>query len=284
MIRVLILATILIYLRAGHTIYQRRRELQSLLEVEPTISEGDKSLESSSKMPEITVTTQISTAEAETVTAQLQNLGLHGIYAPNEGYFCSISADGQNIPSQQGDIARTDSSQVQTPAVAPRVDHRRRRQRTELDRAAWSYTKCAALFFTALLITWIPSSANRVYSYVHGVNSLRVLEFMSAFVLPLQGFWNAVIYAVTSWTACREAWVTVRLAGRKGVDRLLLGGRARRLRHHQSGGSVTGSHHHRGFRLSSSSRKHDIQGSGESESMTELASPERTHAVMRRDS
>lgn len=27
---------------------------------------------------------------------------------------------------------------------------------------------------------------------------------MSAFVLPLQGFWNAVIYAVTSWSACKS--------------------------------------------------------------------------------
>jgi hypothetical protein len=26
---------------------------------------------------------------------------------------------------------------------------------------------------------------------------------MSATVLPLQGFWNAVIYAVTSWAACK---------------------------------------------------------------------------------
>ena len=275
-IRVLILATILIYLRAGHTIYEKRKELQSLSETEPIVTKAHKTVESNSKTTEITVTTQISTDGAERVTTQLQNLGLHGIYSPNEGYFCSISADGHTTPSQQGDIGGTNTR------IAPGNHvNNRRRQKTELDRAAWSYTKCAVLFFTALLITWIPSSANRVYSFIHGANSLRALEFMSAFVLPLQGFWNAVIYAVTSWTACREAWATVTLASGRGVDRLLLG---RRTRHHQSGGSVA-SHHHRGFRLSSSSTpRRDIQGSGESESMTELASPERAHAVMRRDS
>ena len=74
----------------------------------------------------------------------------------------------------------------------------------ELNNAAWSYTKCAILFFTAMLITWIPSSANRVYSEVNDGKALLGLEYASAFVLPLQGLWNCLIYIVTSWTGCKN--------------------------------------------------------------------------------
>jgi hypothetical protein len=74
----------------------------------------------------------------------------------------------------------------------------------DANNAAWSYTKVALLFFTAMLVTWIPSSANRVYSVVNPGYISPSLQFASAFVLPLQGFWNAVIYITTSWKACRK--------------------------------------------------------------------------------
>ncbi|KAL2888185.1 G-protein coupled receptor protein [Ceratocystis lukuohia] len=76
----------------------------------------------------------------------------------------------------------------------------------DANKAAWSYAKCAILFFAAMLITWIPSSANRVYSFIHKNRTSAPLEFMSAFVLPLQGFWNFFIYAVFSWRAFKELW------------------------------------------------------------------------------
>jgi hypothetical protein len=42
-----------------------------------------------------------------------------------------------------------------------------------------------------------------MYSHIHPNEVSKPLQFMSATVLPLQGFWNAVIYAVTSWAACK---------------------------------------------------------------------------------
>jgi hypothetical protein len=74
------------------------------------------------------------------------------------------------------------------------------------DSANWAYTKVAALFFIALMVTWIPSSANRIYSFIHVGEICLGLEFTSAFVLPLQGFWNALIYTTTSLSACRAFW------------------------------------------------------------------------------
>jgi len=80
----------------------------------------------------------------------------------------------------------------------------------EANTAIWSYTKVAVLFFFAMMITWIPSSANRVFSVVHPGQVSIYLEYASAFVLPLQGFWNALIYATTSLPACKKVWTTLR--------------------------------------------------------------------------
>lgn len=82
--------------------------------------------------------------------------------------------------------------------------NRRRHAVYEANNAAWSYTKCALLFFSALLITWIPSTANRLYSVIHQQQIVLGLEYASAFVLPLQGFWNGLIYVFTTRKACKE--------------------------------------------------------------------------------
>ena len=73
-------------------------------------------------------------------------------------------------------------------------------------RVAWGYTKVALLYFLSLLSTWVPSSVNRVYSLVHEAEVNYALSMAAAFVLPLVGFWNALIYMVTSWDAVRETW------------------------------------------------------------------------------
>ena len=86
----------------------------------------------------------------------------------------------------------------------------RRYATMEANTAIWSYTKVAVLFFFAMMITWTPSSANRVYSVVHPEEVCLALEYASAFVLPLQGFWNALIYAMTSLPACKEVWTNIR--------------------------------------------------------------------------
>lgn len=69
--------------------------------------------------------------------------------------------------------------------------------------AAIKYCKCALLFFVALLVTWVPSTVNRVYTLVHPNEAPFGLDFASAMVLPLQGFWNAMIYIATSSAACQ---------------------------------------------------------------------------------
>lgn len=91
-----------------------------------------------------------------------------------------------------------------------RSDLQRRSNRAALEAntAAWSYTKCAILFFISLLVTWVPSSINRVYSLIHPELISVPFTYASAIVLPLMGFWNSVIYITTSWAACKTLFGT----------------------------------------------------------------------------
>ena len=117
-----------------------------------------------------------------------------------------------------------------TPRAHSTVAQRNNRAAMEANRAAFGYTKVALLFFVSLLVTWVssprrllqtkadrptdrptpahkkpqvPSSTNRVYSVIHpSLVSLPTI-YATGVVLPLMGFWNAVIYTTTSWQAVR---------------------------------------------------------------------------------
>ncbi|KAK4120623.1 hypothetical protein N657DRAFT_579336 [Parathielavia appendiculata] len=118
------------------------------------------------------------------------------------------SSSGKRIrimPTTQISTAPTVTATVTTNHHAANMNASSRRRNFGSE-ASWAYSKCAILFFSVLLITWIPSSGNRVYSLVNRGEVSRPLFFASAFVLPLQGFWNAIIYVFTSWAACKSLW------------------------------------------------------------------------------
>lgn len=198
-------------------------------------------------------------------TAPAPKAGQNGAYSVT----ISSSKRGANRHESEDDVVLPIQSNATTTS-APNTSQRtipsnpvRRRQAYEINTAAWSYTKCAILFFSALLVTWIPSSANRVYSVVHGGETLEALEYMSALVLPLQGFWNAIIYVVTSWKACRMlADDVLHGAGRRpNVQELVGFPRADN------------------FQMMSPGRKGPAEKNYESESMTELANDSRPNST-----
>ncbi|KAL8839755.1 MAG: hypothetical protein Q9170_001626 [Blastenia crenularia] len=69
---------------------------------------------------------------------------------------------------------------------------------------AWLYARVAFLFFISMLVIWLPSSANRVYALAHPNQVNFPLNYVSALVLPAQGFLNAIVYIITSQTAIRQ--------------------------------------------------------------------------------
>lgn len=72
-----------------------------------------------------------------------------------------------------------------------------------------AYLRTSFLFALSVLVTWIPSSMNRIHSWVSGQSPFEY-HVATAAVLPLQGLWNAVIFFVTSIVALRKGWGELR--------------------------------------------------------------------------
>lgn len=93
-----------------------------------------------------------------------------------------------------------------------------------MDKIKWAYTKVALLFAVSILITWVPASVNRVYGLRFPTKPSYILNIGSAVVLPLQGFWNTVIYFTTSLSICRGVWARFKARkGDKGFQKLGMG-------------------------------------------------------------
>lgn len=221
-IRLVILVTFFIYIRAGRTIYEVRKRLQSFHSADLEPRSFGNSLNRLTKTVEVVVTSRpISGTEnsphfepagqrTSITSSQPQSSPRSLVYstAPSDNRAASApsisdvqcSIDGAKFAQENVRNFGTVSEQHHTTRMLSQANRRNR----ELNDAAWTYTKCAILFFSAILITWTPSSANRVYTIIHRGQVSVVLNFMSAFVLPLQGFWNAVIYTFTSWSACKD--------------------------------------------------------------------------------
>ncbi|KAF4994047.1 hypothetical protein FGRMN_6081 [Fusarium graminum] len=267
-----ILVTFFIYIRAGHTIYRKRKELDGFSSTDQELTYGNGDHLGTIKTTEVSVTTEVLTPDAiqlQSMSRQApdpSNPSANGVYSvqitaqPNSG-----DSGEEVIPIQQ----QQTRTSIQVPSQQQQqrsVGSMARKRNRELNNAAWQYTKCALLFFTAILITWVPSSSNRVYSVFHPQSSSHALEFMSAFVLPLQGFWNALIYAVTSWSACKNLMSDIRTGRRPDVTELVGGMKPEASAHHAR--TPTNGHRHN---LGQFRRSNKF----ETESMTELANDSR---------
>lgn len=269
-----------IYIRCGHTIYLKQKELHNFSSTDQgeltTIGEQITTI----KTTEVSVTSEVVGQESGLQMQPISSRAADVNDAHNPNYSVTISADTSS--GDIGDMVHpiepvTTTIPLPTAQQQARRDPAKRRRR-EFNSAAMSYAKCALLFFTAILITWIPSSANRVYSVLHTKTSSVPLEFMSAFVLPLQGFWNAIIYMVTSWAAVKNLASDLRLGRRPDVTELVGG-----MTHEGSG--THHHHHHHHHHLASFRTATRTNKTYETESMTELAnsrpnSDDGRHGVM----
>ncbi|CAG7566467.1 unnamed protein product [Fusarium equiseti] len=262
------IVTFFIYIRAGSTIYRKRRELDGFSSTDRDLTYGNDNHIATLKTTEVSVTTEIVKPDGILLQPMSGRAPDSSNPSPSNGnYSVHISAQpgSGDIVDQLAPIEREQTrASIQVPQQQQRsVANMNRRRNRELNNAAWQYTKCALLFFTAILITWVPSSANRVYSVFHKRSS-DPLEFMSAFVLPLQGFWNALIYMVTSWDACKNWASDMRMGQRPDVTELVGGMRPEVGVNHTIGGG----HRHNLGHLRRSNKF-------ETESMTELANESR---------
>jgi hypothetical protein len=177
-----------IYIRVGFEIYEKRRQLR-------VMSGQGGTANSVSVDPE--PFTGIRTTEIEVTHGDAYNkIGvdpLERAFSPRE----------KNLNRDQYSITITAPPNV---SPTPRAGTFAKRQPNSMDRVKWAYTKCAILFAVSILITWVPASINRIYGLIYPVDPSFALNVGSAIVLPLQGFWNTVIYFMTSWSICKKAW------------------------------------------------------------------------------
>ncbi|KAG8157210.1 hypothetical protein KVR01_012918 [Diaporthe batatas] len=80
-----------------------------------------------------------------------------------------------------------------------------------MDPVKLAYLRTSFVFAISVLVTWTPSSINRVYTLVYPDQASYGLNIAAAVVLPLQGVWNAVIYFTTSWKIFREEMEATRV-------------------------------------------------------------------------
>ncbi|KAM0351669.1 hypothetical protein ACHAPU_002679 [Fusarium lateritium] len=189
-----------IYVRVGITIYKWRRRLNGF--------SNSNDLNTSSQAPPNTDPTGIAKTTSVTITTSDSTLpGFDQPFRP------AIRPE----PVHSADIYAGPAPPVANSSEQPNIKAQHGHRRSPTDEAAVSYAKVALLFFTAMLITWIPASANRLYILINGQASVK-LGYLSAFVLPLQGFWNAWIYYYTSRAACKQAIASMRTGSRRLDD------------------------------------------------------------------
>lgn len=248
-LRIVILVTFFIYIRAGSEIYRKRKQLRNFSSADPEPGFAPDS-NGSSKTTEIFVTSEAADIALKPVGTIPPRRDSESASRAPGAYSVTISSKKCRRLQSDGDITLPIQTNVSIlPATTTIRANADCRHNDELNNAAWSYTKCAILFFTAILITWIPSSANRFYSLIHADEVSVPLQFMSSLVLPLQGFWNAIIYIVISWKAVRGIFANFSVPRRSGGQELV-----------------------GNFRQEQSSFKHNVKAKNySSESMAELA-------------
>ncbi len=154
---------------------------------------------------------------------------MDGAYVPSAGSGSSSSEASSHPKSYSVNItsARPSLPHKQT------SQQRKNKATMEANRAAFGYAKVASLFFVSLLVTWVPSSINRVYSLIHPGRIPIQYAYSAGIVLSLMGFWNAVIYISTSHRACRMLFSSIFHGNTKAFtsrDVAELGGRRSRVR------------------------------------------------------
>ncbi|ELR05949.1 hypothetical protein VC83_08207 [Pseudogymnoascus destructans] len=213
--RLVILVTFGIYIRAGREIYNKRKQLRQFAssEIGPGMIPTNPFNQGAIHEQTVVAISYESTANHPTI--DINDLGRqlsaadrrHSGQNGQPQYSVAVSA----VPAvykigSMPPFPSVPKRPKKTKEEKERGDDPtlKRYQTIEASRAAWGYTKVAVLFFSAMLITWIPSSANRLYGVAHPGKISIPLTYAAAFVLPLQGFWNCLIYMITSLNACKE--------------------------------------------------------------------------------
>ena len=197
--RCAILVSFSIYALSGRELFKRRRQFSRYRTSSETLPAAIENPFTSFKTTEVHITHELasprpfdnssthSQIELQQVNLERQYLGGTKDY---EQYSITIERN-LGVPVRAQTTMNEDELKLRNTVMAS-------------NRAAWSYCKCCILFFTSLIITWFPSSTFRTYTLVHTQSTNFGIAYATGLVLPLMGFWNAVIYFTISFDAVRD--------------------------------------------------------------------------------
>ncbi|OBT90618.1 hypothetical protein VE02_00561 [Pseudogymnoascus sp. 03VT05] len=186
---VVLLITMTIYAFVGKVVYKNHRQFRNL---HTTTDNATATAIPNDGADNGSVPVNSKTTEVHITSESVLESGFDAAFDSDRDNF-KARPNAEKYPRYAVNIESSIEPTTRNDGQAPQ-----RRTTSTADRAAWAYLKCALLFFFALLITWVPATINRVASLVNPELVSFPLNFMESTFLPLQGFWNAVIYISTS--------------------------------------------------------------------------------------
>lgn len=220
-----IIVAFTIYTMAGREIFLNRKQLRAFNQRRGYPMEIESPFDSYKTM-EVNITSEVAPTAHKDVVPTTVNTDVPSRTPSGRGYDRYTVTIGSAPLSPRIIMPPTPSGEALT--------YRKNKAAMEANTAAWGYTKCAVLFFVSLLITWVPSSINRVYSLSHPDLVSVPFTYASGVVLPLMGFWNSVIYITTSWTPCKMLFSGI-FSDCSHQQRTALRGRSRKIVEQRSG-------------------------------------------------
>ncbi|KAL3459849.1 Nnf1-domain-containing protein [Aspergillus heterothallicus] len=178
-----IFMTLAIYTRIGNLIWRRRRQLKEAGALDATIDVSIPHDPPFSKVTEIRITRE------DAAPYQLDNPGpsveqsSNLFYASSSHRPYSVNVQAGITPPSQVQLEPMRRDDIPEEIAEQDSDQYWSNSRTasEVNAATWAYTKYAMLFFVALLVTWVPSTINRVYALIHPDNLNFGLNYASSF-------------------------------------------------------------------------------------------------------
>ena len=225
-LRVALLLSLIVYIMAARVIYKKRHQLDGFL----------NPWNESPFANTITTEIKVETEDKKALTGDKgqeeggQPVGFEPETEANDAAY-SVNVEVGQRPQHGGPAALNIRSVTRDVAA------------NESNAEAWLYARVAFLFFFALAVTCesprqldcctpshpfpslmfpsctnsyatgIPASINRIYGVVNPNYPNFGLNYASSFVFPLQGFWNVLVYIITSRTACKDLWASLRGRG-----------------------------------------------------------------------
>lgn len=220
---VCILLSTCIYISVGYYVFKQRNQLRNLSLSNPGRGEGPAQRDSGEKelfnnaavMGGIaTEVTQVTTVHHASSSASGSQSAVNWFDSPieDQSSYMGIRRTPPPISNTYHTVTRISADPRPRDSLYTRIRNGYKRwcgKFSNMDPVKLAYLRTSFVFAISVLVTWTPSSINRVHDLIYTQAASFGLNLASGIVLPLQGVWNAVIFFSTSWKAVKGEMQTL---------------------------------------------------------------------------